>query len=88
MYKTNKELMNALTKHFLESDPKEVARALANMLLDLHRVGIYEELPLDEQVSLLERTHWNQEEFLRFSKEGPRKGEKFTTINMNSDGSP
>jgi Fe2+ or Zn2+ uptake regulation protein len=84
MTKTNKEILDSLTTHFLESDPKEIARALANVILDMHRLKVYNSLPIDEQLNLISRLELNDKEFVRFAKEGPRKGEKFRVIKMNS----
>lgn len=85
MTKTNKKIMQDLTAHFLESDPKEIARAFANLILDVHRLKTYDFLPIAEQISLIERLDKNDAEFVRFVNEGPKKGEKFKIVNMSHD---
>jgi len=85
MQKTNKQVIEELTEYFLKSDPKEVARSLANFMLDIHRLTIIDALPEKERLNLCERIELNNKEFVRFAKEGPRKGEKLRVMSMNSE---
>lgn len=79
-YNTNKECMDALTEHFLEADPKVVARAFANLILDFHRLHIVDKLPDEERENLFDRIRKNEEQFLDFYTNGPKT--PFTTIHQ------
>lgn len=80
---TNKEIIENLVKHFLDSDPKEVARALAAAMIDFHRMRTFERLPHAEQACLLKRMDANDKELMDFIKDGPKN--KLKTMLMNSE---
>lgn len=77
---SNKELIDKLQAYFLEQDPKDIARGLANMMIDIHRIVTYENLSEDQKNSLKFRMAANTEELKEFIKGNKRK--KFTLVNI------
>jgi len=74
-----KEIIDNLAEHFLKSDPKEIALALAGVLVDFHRMHIFSELDSEERASLIQRMELNEEQFIEFVKYGPKKS--FRVVN-------
>ena len=66
---TNKEIIDALQEYFLKQDPKEIARALANCMLDIHRFVNFDSLPENESSLLITRSVANSKELLDFVTE-------------------
>lgn len=67
---TNKEVIDQLQDYFLKQDPKDVARLLANMMIDMHRVATVCSLPEDEQESLSTRIQINSSTLQEFVENG------------------
>lgn len=66
----NKEIIKKLTDYYLTQDPKIVARALANCIIDIHRIVHYHELPESKAISLNARLLLNSASFDKFILEG------------------
>jgi hypothetical protein len=69
--KTNKKLIEELIEYFNSQDTKVINRALANMMIDMHRIQNSEHLPENELCSLMLRMKHNNEQLEIFSKNGP-----------------
>jgi hypothetical protein len=69
--KTNKEVMDALTKYFITQDKETVARCLAGMIIDFNRIHHLKILPADEKALLNARVIANVLSLRRFIKNGP-----------------
>lgn len=82
--KTNKEVIDSLQEYYLNQDPKTVARALANMMIDIHRIVNINILTFHEKSILISRMHSNEAQLLKFIKEGP--SEKFKLHNIENEG--
>ena len=76
----NKEVIDALQEYFLKQDPKDIARFLANMMIDLNRFLSIEELPPDEAESLYFRIRYNVQQLRDFAKNGSVQGLTLTNI--------
>jgi|APCry1669192647_1035423.scaffolds.fasta_scaffold66097_1 hypothetical protein len=68
----NKEAIKKLTDYFLEQDPGDIARILANMMIDLNRLKHLDLLPKNEADCLLMRFEKNLEELNLFLKMGSK----------------
>jgi hypothetical protein len=66
----NKEVIDKLQAHFLESEPAVVARCLAAMLVDMHRLLNAEHLMEAEASSLMVRMHLNDSILMDFVEDG------------------
>lgn len=83
--KTNKEVIEEIVAHLMEhADMKTVCRALANCMIDYHRLSRLEDLPQAEKDNLASRIKINTEELVNFAN-GTRQP-FFKIIIMNSDG--
>ncbi len=69
--KTNKEVINALTSYFLEQDKEILCRLLANYMIDMNRVFVFDALPKEEQECLHFRIQKNCEALHKFITDGP-----------------
>jgi len=79
----NKEAIDKLESYYAEQDPRTVARALAALMLDIHRIVTVDRLPEGEAINLKNRMVLNSQAFVDFIKNGS-KGEKFKIINIPS----
>lgn len=78
----NKEVSKLLQEYFLKQDPKLIARACANFILDLNRFINFKNISVEERSSLVERTKLNMKEVYNFLKaEGSE--ELLNLINWN-----
>lgn len=69
--KTNKEIIDSLQVYFLNKcDKVTVARALANCMIDMHRIRNFVECTKDEQKSLIARMRHNDEQLMKFAENG------------------
>ena len=59
MNKTNKELINELEAYFLTQDSKVIARTLAAMMIDIHRLMNMDTLGKNEKHNLITRSYFN-----------------------------
>lgn len=50
--KTNKQVIDELQEYYLKQDPKVIARALANMMIDMNRIHYLELLSSYEKKAL------------------------------------
>jgi|GEM_PF-3074168 hypothetical protein len=80
--KTNKEVVEALTKYYLEQDPILVARALASMLIDMNRIQNIKLLSKSEKENLFIRLRLNVAQLHDFIENGP--ADEFKLFTMNS----
>ena len=81
----NKEIIDKLTDYFIkEGDPQIVARILAGMMIDFNRILHFHELPDDEKTSLVERMRLNNEELMKFAREGGHQPLKLDTTTFIS----
>ena len=64
-------LIDRLQEYFLTQDAKVVCRALANCLVDFHRLATFEGLPQQEADSLIDRLGKNEEFLFKFYKDEP-----------------
>lgn len=69
--KTNKEIINKLTKYFVTQDKEVVARCLASMMIDFNRIFHLKTLPADEKALLNARVIANVLSLRKFIKQGP-----------------
>jgi len=67
------EVIEKLQKHFLEQEPKIIARALANVFIDLKRIKKIYELPVKDVEYLVLRMNKNIEQLDEFIKNGEYK---------------
>lgn len=84
MEKTNKTLINELQEFFIKQDPAIVARILAGTMIDMHRIMCIDSLGENEKECLLVRMKANQNELIRFAKEGPRNEKPLKYFNIES----
>lgn len=82
MKKTNKDLIDELQDFYLEQNPKDIARALANVLIDIHRFVNIQSLGDAEKKNLIFRSKKNCDELENFAKHGPIKEFKLFNIEM------
>jgi|HubBroStandDraft_3_1064219.scaffolds.fasta_scaffold253604_2 hypothetical protein len=69
--KTNKEVIDALTKYFITQDKETVARCLASMIIDFNRIFHLQTLPEEEKALLNARVIANVLSLRKFIKNGP-----------------
>ena len=82
--KTNKEIIDSLQAYFhKECGSGDVARCLAQMMLDNHRIRNFVELTNPEQKSLIDRMRRNDVEFTRFVERGPDWGVSLEPMRPN-----
>jgi hypothetical protein len=67
----NKELIENLVAYLMEQDKATLCRALANDMLDFHRIQNLLQMEDGERLRLFQRIRHNSEELMRFAKEGP-----------------
>jgi hypothetical protein len=80
---TNKEVIEKLREYFREhADFETLARALANLMIDNHRLINYLDLPSKERSLLNRRMRANDEMLTNFIKNGGK--EKFCLNNIQS----
>lgn len=79
--KTNKEVIDALTKYFVTQEPETVARCLAAMMIDFNRIFYLKELPEAEKAMLNARVIANVLSLRKFIKDGPNGDLKLTKWN-------
>jgi hypothetical protein len=80
----NKEAILKLTEYFLLQDRGLIARALANMMIDLNRLDKYESLPPKEAEVLAIRIEKNLDQLRDFLKE-EGENKKMELIELNSE---
>lgn len=83
---TNKELVRKLSRYFETQDPRIVAYLLACSQLDHYRLSVFESLPEEEADCLIERLEKNNQELMKFAKNGPSG--KLTFENWNPQSEP
>ena len=66
-----KEVSDSLVAYFLKQKPEAVARYLANLLIDLHRIRSLDTLSAEEKSMLWYRVDKNVKALYRFIKFGP-----------------
>ncbi len=83
----NKEVVDKLVDYFLStSDPKTIARGLANCMLDYVRYANFDNLDEQEKMNFMARVFINAKEFQTFAKKGPDgKGFKLKNISETEE---
>lgn len=79
--KTNKEVIELLQNYYLKQDSKIIARCLANVVIDLHRIQNFEFLPNSEKECLIDRMRLNGEQLEKFLL-NPHEDIELLLINM------
>lgn len=75
---TNKEIIDKLQAYYLKQDPKEVARVLAALTIDISRFATFNDLDDEAKASLIYRTNLNHNQLVKFIKDGDEKPMKYT----------
>lgn len=80
---TNKEIIDKLCAYYKEqADFETLARALANCLVDIHRILNWSGLPKEEQECLWARMKKSDEMLTEFVKTGKGSDKKFRLVNV------
>ena len=69
---SNKDLLDKLTEYLLTQDVKVICRALANAMLDQHRIHNLIRLDPGTKIHLFKRIKLNAESLDDFYKNGPK----------------
>ena len=80
---TNKEAIQRLKAYFLSQDPETVAYLASSLLIDIGRFMRWDKLGQEEQASLLARSQANNQNTIRFLREG--SSELLKVFKVNSD---
>lgn len=78
---SNKELIKRLSDYFVKCDPEVVAKTLAGAMVDFHRIRTVLDLPEEERECLFERLEHNDNELVKFAKNGPTSELKLSVLN-------
>jgi Tfp pilus assembly ATPase PilU len=81
---TNKELIERLTKYFMEQEQIDIAYALASVTIDLHRILNQDELPESERRSLAIRMQLNEASLKDFIANGPKHKLKVRKFSLDA----
>jgi hypothetical protein len=81
----NKNMIEKLQKYFMKQDKSILARLLANQMIDIYRVYIFDSLSSEGRKCLLKRIELNCEALENFVKDEYEKPLTFGPLDMESE---